>query len=111
SGGCSADLLVAHMVVWLSGALNALFVAGLLVVLPRAFDLGLKFGIPPPLEALLRLPVVTTALAVGVVLLAIPVWHSNACSKPGRLGYFFFAVVAVAFVPFLAYWNLLGIRW
>ncbi len=91
--------------------LGSLLLLGLLYLLPRAFDLGLQFGMPPVLTALRAIPILATALAVGLVGLAIPVLHSRAWSGLVRLGYCLYTVCAVAFVPFLLYWNLLGQRW
>jgi hypothetical protein len=101
----------AGLLVALSGAVNGLFLLGLLLVLPRALDLGLQFGMPPTLVALFALPMMTTALAVGLVLLQLPVWRSRRWSNRGKGGYSLFTIVALAFVPFLLHWNLLGFRW
>ena len=101
----------AGLLVALNGALNGLFLLGLLLVLPRALDLGLQFGMPPTLVALLAMPLMTTALVVALVPLLLPVWRCRGCSNCARGGYSVFSVVALAFVPFLLHWNLLGLQW
>src|SRR5215216_339350 len=113
STGVVAERVVrfAGLLVALNGALNGLFLLGLLLVLPRALDLGLQFGMPPTLVALLAMPLMTTALVVGLVLLQLPVWRSRGCSNRARGGYSVSTVVALAFVPFLLHWNLLGLQW
>ena len=40
-----------------------------------------------------------------------PVLRRHAWSGPVRAGFCLYTVAAVAFVPFLLYWNLLGLRW
>jgi hypothetical protein len=61
------------------GLLSSVFLLALLFVLPRAFDLGLQFGMPPALAALLLLPILLTALAVALVVLAVPVCEIATC--------------------------------
>jgi hypothetical protein len=103
------------VLVWLllggTGLLNAVFLLGLIWLLPRALDLGLQFGMLPGLGALFGLPLATSVLAVGLLVLTLPVWRSRAWSVLGRSAYSCFTLVALAFIPFLLYWNLLGFQW
>jgi CubicO group peptidase (beta-lactamase class C family) len=93
------------------GLLGSAFLLALLFVLPRAFDLGLQFGMPPALAALFSLPMLLTALAVLLVLLAIPILRNRRSSRLAGVAYCLYGAFAVAFVPFLVYWNLIGQRW
>jgi fermentation-respiration switch protein FrsA (DUF1100 family) len=38
-------------------------------------------------------------------------WRSSAESRRARIGWVLFATCAIAFVPFLLYWNLVGLTW
>ena len=110
-GSIGAISVLTTIAVPLTAGLNAALLLGLLLVLPRALDLDLQFGMPPTLMALLTMPMLTTALAVGLVLLAIPVWHMRSLSKFQGGVYSLLTLSALGFVPFLLYWNLLGFRW
>jgi hypothetical protein len=103
--------VLASVAAWLTAGLNAVFLLGLLLVLPRALDLELQFGMPPLLVALLGIPMLTSALAIGLLLLAIPVWRIRGLLKVEGVMYSAVTMFAVVFVPFLLYWNLLGFRW
>jgi hypothetical protein len=103
--------LLASAAATATAGLNAVLLLGLLLVLPQALDLELQFGMPPLLAALLTLPMLTTVLTVGLLLLTIPMWRNPTSSNAGKVGYSLFTAVAVCFVPFLVYWNLLGFQW
>jgi CubicO group peptidase (beta-lactamase class C family) len=96
---------------WFTALLNIAFLVGVLIVLPRAFDLDLQFGMPLPLRALFSLPMLSTAAAIGLVVLGIPLLRTSRRVTSGAVAYVAFTLVALAFVPFLGYWNLLGWRW
>ena len=53
----------------------------------------------------------TSALAVVTLGLALWLWRKRAWPVWGRSLYTAFSLVAVAFVPYLSYWNLLGFQW
>jgi CubicO group peptidase (beta-lactamase class C family) len=93
------------------GVLGSAFLLALLFVLSSAFDLGLQFGMPPALAALFSLPMLLTALAVALVVLAIPILRNRRSSRLARVAYCLYGAFTVAFVPFLVYWNLIGQRW
>ena len=101
----------ATLALTLSAGVNALFLMGLLLILPRAFDLGMQFGMPPALAVLFAAPVLTTALAAVLVALALPLVRARTWPGPVLSAYCVYAMVAVAFVPFLVYWNVLGLHW
>ncbi|MGZ3598357.1 MAG: hypothetical protein ACXWQR_09410 [Ktedonobacterales bacterium] len=56
------------------------------------------------------LALVSAALTVGVVILAIPVWCGRFWSTGRRIHYSLVALAALALTWQLAYWNLLGFR-
>jgi hypothetical protein len=56
-------------------------------------------------------PIATTTLTAGTVAVGAMAWRQPAWSARERAGYALLVAVAVAFIPFLRYWNLLGVRW
>ena len=95
----------------LHGAFTSFFLLALLWLLPRAFDLDLQFGMPPAMAAVLALPVLIVALSAGLVVFGVAVLRTIAWSRLARIAYCLYTINAVAFIPFLVYWNLLGQRW
>jgi CubicO group peptidase (beta-lactamase class C family) len=95
--------------------------AGLLSMLNLIFLLGLGAGIayslktmapeiPAYFPALLVIPLVTAALAVAVLVLAVLAWRRHTWSFGGRLHYSLVALAGWLFLWFVSYWNLLGFR-
>ena len=60
--------------------------------------------------ALLALPLVTTALTLGMVAAAVQAWRRRSWNLAARLHYSLVTLAALAFVWWLNYWNLLGYR-
>jgi hypothetical protein len=83
------------------------FLAGLFAVFGDPVVLS---GDLSRLRVLLVLPLLGTALTVGVVILAVAAWRERLWSLPARLHYTAVAFAGVAFARFLAAWNLLGFR-
>jgi hypothetical protein len=83
------------------------FLAGLFAVFGDPVVLS---GDLSRLRVLLVLPLLGTALTVGVVILAVAAWREQLWSLPARLHYTAVAFAGVAFARFLAAWNLLGFR-
>jgi hypothetical protein len=54
-------------------------------------------------------------LSVGLTLTLLALlgarWRALSDFRRKRIGWVLFAMCAVAFVPFLRYWNLLGLAW
>ena len=65
---------------------------------------------PPIVIVLLCIPLLTTALAIGLPILTALVWENKCGSVAWRLYYSLVTLAALAFVWFLNYWNLLGFR-
>jgi CubicO group peptidase (beta-lactamase class C family) len=68
----------------------------------------LVYGVPAIVAALLYLPPITAGLTLLLPVFAGLAWKNHYWTWLHRLHYTLFAGVAIAFVPFLSYWNLLG---
>lgn len=84
---------------------NGGFIAALAMMLFLYDQREFLFGLPLTLQMLLRLPLVGGSLALLTILFALT--GSPQMTRARRLRYTVFACVAVAFLPFLMYWNLL----
>lgn len=102
---------------WLLGltsALNLFFlVTLLLLMLSAASTQGqhyswIEYGVPPAVIVLLCIPLLTTGLTAVLIALAVLAWRNRYWSLLRRLHYTGVTLGALAFVPFLLYWNLLG---
>lgn len=94
---------------WLMAALNLIFLIGVAILLPKAYQLGLEYGMPPLLTVLFWLPCLTAVLAI-LMLLTLPlVWWRSSWRLVGRAGYTLLVVGALGFIPLLSYWNVLPI--
>jgi hypothetical protein len=94
---------------WLTAALNLIFLLGLAILLPKAYELGLEYGMPLMLKLLFWLQRVTGLLAI-LLFLALPLiwWRSNWLLR-GRAGYSLLVVALLGFILLLSYWNVLPI--
>src|SRR5262249_21264877 len=85
---------------------NLAFVAGLVALLAGVFG-SLEYGIPSALPLLLTIPIVSTGLTILGLAGVGGAWHASE-------GAFSKALLAIgllaslAFIPWLACWNLLG---
>lgn len=89
------------------GVLNFGFLVGLLALL-LSMAARQSFSISPPLKTLLLLPYFSIVLAAAGAVCAVLLWRRKGWSPAGRLIYSVYAMLALAFVPYLAYFNLLG---
>lgn len=93
---------------------NLLFIVGFGVVLVSAVatqDLDYSwatYGTPWILYALLCLPLVTTALALGVLAGTVVAWRARAWRRVEYGSAALMVLAQLAFIPFLLHWNLLG---
>ena len=98
----------ARLSAWWLSLLNVVFV----VAVMRFFDpVGILYGLPAALKAALVISIITTVLAVAVVVLAVAAWAKGFWRARGRVHYTLVAAAAAAFVLWLNYWNLLGFRY
>jgi pimeloyl-ACP methyl ester carboxylesterase len=90
--------------------LNLVLLSGLVVL-----ALGLANQWEPTYPVVLNwLPLVgSLSVCVSLMLLArlLTRWRELPDSRRTRIGWVLFATCAIAFVPFLHYWNLLGLAW
>jgi CubicO group peptidase (beta-lactamase class C family) len=94
----------------LTSALNLVFLVGLALAVFKIDQWEFVYGVPLVLIALLVIPLVTIILTVGLPILAAVTWESECWSVTGRFHYSFITLSALAFIPFLRYWNLLGFK-
>jgi len=95
-------------------ALNMVFVALLGLAMWSAVSTQaehyswLEYGSPLWVYLLLCLPLVTVALTPILVSVSIVRWVRGVGSTASRLHHSLVAAAALAFIPFLTFWNLLG---
>ncbi|HHP7232309.1 MAG TPA: serine hydrolase, partial [Xenococcaceae cyanobacterium] len=92
----------------LIGILNLIFLIGLPLYLWLWGAWKLAYGVPPVAVGFLSLPILTTILAVILLISILTVWGKKYWSWQGRSHYTLITLAAIIFVPLLGYWNLLG---
>jgi hypothetical protein len=106
------DPRLARIARWLAmavGILNLAFIVGFAATLTQ----GLSGGGPYPpswFVALLVLPIVTAALSVVLLALAVLAWKNRYWSLAARLHYSLVTLAGVVFTWLANYWNLLGFK-
>jgi hypothetical protein len=100
---------IAWAVAGLLSTLNLLFLGGMNA--QAQSGLWTDVGVLPSVLALLCLPLLTAPLAVGALACAVVIWRSPSWSLTGRCRYTLVTLGALAFIPFLIHWNLLGLRY
>jgi hypothetical protein len=88
---------------------NLLFLGGMLLAFQN--KLALLYGLPLYVTLLLCIPLITTAATPIVLWHAWIAWRVRSGNAVSRVFYTFAAFAASCFVPFLAYWNLLGFHY
>jgi len=88
------------------GLVNFGFMVGLVALL-LSMAARQSFSVSPPLTVLLLLPNLSTVLAVALAVCSVLLWRTGEGSRAGRLALSAYSVVALAFIPYLAYYNLL----
>jgi CubicO group peptidase (beta-lactamase class C family)/uncharacterized membrane protein len=94
----------------------AAFVAGvnlvfLAALVPSLRDLGAVTPLPWPTLVLLSLPLVSVAATTLLPGFAARAWIDGWWTRRERVSYSTFAALSVAFMTFLNYWKLLGVRY
>lgn len=92
----------------LVGGLNLLFLVGLPTYLWWIGAWKLAYGVPIVVIGLLCLPVLAAALTFVLPVTAIAAWTKGHWTLTRRLHYSLVTLAALAFIPVLSYWNLLG---
>ncbi len=101
---------IAWLVTGLVCILNLVF----LIAFPLSVGLigiwNLLYGVPAIIIALLCIPPITTGMSLALPTFTVLVWKNKYGSVLERLYYCLIALTALAFIPFLVYWNLLGFQ-
>lgn len=95
----------------LVGTLNLVFLVGLPLSLWLVGVWKLVYGVPAIVAALLWLPLITTVLTIGLVIFTGFAWKKQVWSIGNRLHYSLITLAAIALIPVLGYWNLLGFQY
>lgn len=94
----------------LTGMLNLVFLIGLPLSLWLMGVWKLVYGVPAIVVALLCIPVLTVPLTIGMVFFTVIAWKNKLWSVVNRSHYSLITSAAIALIPLLAYWNLLGFQ-
>lgn len=97
---------IAGWLAWGASALSIAFVAGCAIALSDPQEI--TYGLPPLLRGALVIPPIIAVLAVGALILTVPVWIRGYWGVLGRAYYTLVKLAALGFVWFLYYWNLLS---
>ena len=98
------------MLLYLVASLDLGFLIGVLVVGGLAQD-ELRYGLPAPLVIGLAVPLLSAALTAALAMSAVLTWHRPYGSLSMRGYYSLVTLSAIVYLPYLAYWNLLGFRY
>lgn len=91
-------------------ALNLVFLIGFPLSLWLMGVWKLVYGVPVVVVALLCIPLLTTVLTLGLPIFTLLAWKNKYWSASKRSHYSLITLAALAFIPFLVYWNLLGFQ-
>lgn len=86
--------------------LYIIFLIGMFSVVSNYMEL--IFGVPPFLKILLILPILSALLTIFALFFVYIGWKNKYWTICGRLHYTLVVLASLAFLGFLAYWNLLG---
>jgi hypothetical protein len=109
TGGRPADL--ARRLAQAASVLNLIFLVGIAVVFGSTGEGDVWFGFPPVLSVLLCIPFLSLVLALALAGAALIAWRKRYWSLRKRLQFSLTAVGALAFLPYLHHWNLLGFHY
>ncbi|PSB62674.1 hypothetical protein C7B79_17080 [Chroococcidiopsis cubana CCALA 043] len=94
----------------LIGTLNLVFLIGFPLSIWLYGFWRLVYGVPAVAIAFLCIPLLTTFLTLGLFIFTAWAWKNNYWSLVKRSHYSLITLAALVFIPFLAYWNLLGFQ-
>jgi pimeloyl-ACP methyl ester carboxylesterase len=89
--------------------LDLVALAGTVVFLADLLGADETFRLVPPFPVLPLLGLLITVLTAALCGFAVPAWRRGYWTAAGRVAYTNVAGVAVLFVGFLAYWNMVGL--
>ncbi|UCF06310.1 MAG: beta-lactamase family protein [bacterium] len=105
TGPAPAKTRQARLLAWLTCAANLFFIAALLHITNRT---NMVYGIPVSLKVLLVVPILTSVMAVLLLVYTALSWRGRYWGKAARIHYTLIAAAALSFIWFLNHWNLLG---
>lgn len=91
----------------LISTLNLVFLIGFPLFLWIIGVWKIVYGVPPVIVAILCLPLITTLLSIGLLLITALAWRDKYWSELKRWHYSLITVAVAIFVSVLLYWNLL----
>lgn len=97
----------AQIIIFLVSLLNFIFIVTWLLIYQVYYEEAL-FSIPRIFTLILCIPLFSVGLTITLPIWSKIVWDYNSLWK--RLYFCFFTLVALAFIPFLLYWNMLGFK-
>jgi uncharacterized protein len=100
----------ARLLAMITSALTLVVLVGVIAFIAELLLGGEEVQIAPLFNALPVLALLETLLTVGLCGFAVLAWKNTYWSLAGLVYYTFLALVALLFVLFLNYWNLLGFR-
>jgi len=93
-----------------AGLLNLALLAGMALALRFTDQWDYFYGLPARVKGLLAIPFLTTPLAAVLLAVAGMAWSGALWTPALRCLVTSLALLGAGFIPFLAYWNLLGFR-
>ncbi len=95
----------------LTGLLFILFVIGIVASIASLSDLNeIVFGMPSLFKAALALPLVCIPLTLALLYFTVVAWRQGFWTRYARVQYAAIALLSLAFLWSLNFWNLLGYR-
>lgn len=104
------SLYWAWIIAGLVGTLNLVFLIGLPLSLWLMGVWKLAYGVPAFAIAFFCLPIITTALTLGLLAFTVLSWQKSYWSLGQRSHYALITFASLVFTPFLLDWNLLGFQ-
>jgi alpha-beta hydrolase superfamily lysophospholipase len=102
--------ILPRLTLGLAGAVNLVLIVGLLLTINYLLNADAEQAAPTlPLSGILPiLSILNLGLTLALAFVLVRAWRGRAWSAAVRILYSLATVGAMGFVPFLAYWNLLG---
>ena len=88
-------------------ALNIAFLIGLAVVFVRVGAGEICFDLPRFASVILRMPMLTSALALALPVMVVTAWRKGYWTRVKRVHFTLIGLAGVGFIPWLHSWNLL----
>lgn len=93
---------------WLSAAVQVVFIVALLVTMTTADTYEFIFGVPGSLLVILALGQAGIVLSLLSAALLPGLWRRGVWSRRRRVLHSIVVIALLAMIPFMSYWNLIG---